>query len=63
MPDGTYSYAARGVSKAFSGVTVLDGVDFELEIHALLGENGSGKSTLVRVFGGTANDYPARGEA
>jgi ribose transport system ATP-binding protein len=43
------------VSKTFSGVTVLSGVDLtvqEGEIHALLGQNGSGKSTLIKVLSG-----------
>ena len=44
---------ARNLSKAFSGVKALDGVDFDVvrgQVHALAGENGAGKSTLMRVL-------------
>jgi ribose transport system ATP-binding protein len=45
----------RGVSKTFSGNTVLSDCTIEVnsgEIHGLLGQNGSGKSTLVKILSG-----------
>ncbi len=44
---------ARGLTKAFSGRTVVDGVDLRVdpgEIVGLLGPNGAGKTTTFRLL-------------
>lgn len=51
---------AKGLTKRYGALTVLDGVDVALEpgeIVMLLGENGAGKSTLAAILcGGLAQD-------
>jgi len=44
-----------GIKKHFGGLTVLDGINMELEagkIYQLIGPNGSGKTTLINVVSG-----------
>ena len=53
--DGTPFVRLVGVSKSFSGVTVLQDINIDFQpgvIHALVGENGAGKSTVGKIVGG-----------
>lgn len=45
----------KNISKSFSGVRALEGVNLTIscgEIRCLVGENGSGKSTLIKIISG-----------
>lgn len=51
----------RGLSKTFSGVTVLADAALSVragEIHGLIGQNGSGKSTLIKLVSGVHRPDP-----
>jgi len=50
---GDTGIAVTGLTKAYGGHVVLDGVDLAVApgtIHALLGPNGAGKTTMVRIL-------------
>ncbi len=59
----SYLLKISKVSKSFSGIKVLNAVDFNLRhgsIHALMGENGAGKSTLMKCLFGIYKEDEGR---
>ncbi|MCK5388049.1 MAG: ATP-binding cassette domain-containing protein [Candidatus Izimaplasma sp.] len=53
--NNEYLLQIKNLSKSFSGVKVLNGVEISVKpgtIHALMGENGAGKSTLMKCLFG-----------
>src|SRR5438046_8755007 len=55
MPGSVTLLEARAISKAFSGIRVLDAVNLDVrrgEVHALVGENGAGKATFMNMLSG-----------
>lgn len=53
MNNQKYAIKARGITKSFGKLKVLDGIDLQVKrgsVFALLGPNGAGKTTTVRIL-------------
>jgi ABC-2 type transport system ATP-binding protein len=53
MIPNKIAISVQGLKKSYKNVTVLEGVDFEVQtgsIFALLGSNGAGKTTIVKIL-------------
>ncbi len=63
MPEAGGSLVAQGLTKAFSALLVLDGINLAVrpgEVVSILGPSGCGKSTLLRLLAGF--ETPTAGE-
>ena len=55
MRSGVQVISLRGATKRFGGLVAVDGVDFDVtehEVMGLIGPNGSGKSTTLNLISG-----------
>ncbi|HEY5791929.1 MAG TPA: ABC transporter ATP-binding protein, partial [Chthoniobacterales bacterium] len=55
MTQESLAIDVRGITKAFDGHTVVNGLDMQVrrgEIYGFLGPNGSGKTTFLRILCG-----------
>lgn len=53
MRPNEIAISVKGLKKSYQKVSVLEGVDFEVQtgsIFALLGSNGAGKTTIVKIL-------------
>jgi ABC-2 type transport system ATP-binding protein len=64
MNGNALAIDVRGLSKAFGGRTVVDGIDIQVrrgEICGFLGPNGSGKTTTIRMLCGLLEPTAGQG--
>jgi len=55
MPDASTVFSVSGVTKRFGGLVAVNGMDFnvnEHEVLGLIGPNGSGKTTMMNLISG-----------
>ena len=50
----------KGLKAMAGNLEILNGIDLQVEVHAIMGPNGSGKSTLANVLAGRP-DYTVTG--
>jgi sulfonate transport system ATP-binding protein len=64
ISGSTYTVSLRGVTRRFSGRTVLNAISLDVasgEFVALIGKSGSGKSTLLRAIAGLDDEVDGDG--